>query len=462
MPFRIAIVGRPNVGKSTLFNRLVGRRIALVDPTPGLTRDRKEAEAEILGRPVLLVDTAGLEEAAPETLTARMRQQTLRGVAEADLVLFLIDARAGVTPVDQSFAELVRTSGKPVVCVANKAEGRAGEGGYYEAFGLGLGEPVAISAEHNEGMGDLLLQILDHMGEAGAPGESEAEESAEAAESDEQRASRPLRIAVVGRPNAGKSTLINALVGEERLLTSPEAGTTRDSIAVPLEHQGRKLLLFDTAGLRRKSRISETAERLAVGDALNAIRFAEVVILLVDAEHPFEHQDLQIGELVISEGRALVIGVNKWDLIEERQHRLRQIREAAELAFDDVKGVSVVPVSALSGSGLDKLLSAVFQVEKAWNRRLPTAGLNRWLSEALERHPPPAASGRRIKLRFMTQPSARPPTFVAFCSKPEALPRSYVRYLINSLRETFDLPATPIRMQLRKGGNPFAPRRKRG
>ena len=455
MTHTVAIVGRPNVGKSTLFNRLAGRRLALVDPTPGLTRDRKQADADILGEPVRIIDTAGLEEADPGSISARMRAQTLVGIAESDLVLFLIDARAGVTPLDRSFAELVRGSGKQVLAVANKCEGKAGEPGYYECFSLGMGEPCAISAEHGEGLSDLQMEILARLKIGDAP---KAGDDADDLEDGEIAApmAKPMRIAVVGRPNAGKSTLVNALIGEERLITGPEPGTTRDSIAVDLEFQGRKLKLFDTAGLRRKARITEAVEKLAVGDALNAIRFAEVVILLVDATHPFEQQDLQIGELVVNEGRALVIGVNKWDLVEDRQKTLRDIRAVAEHTFADVKGVGIIPVSAQSGQGLDKLLAGAFEVYEAWNRRLPTASLNRWLAEALQRHPPPAASGKRIKLRYMTQPSARPPTFIAFCSKPEALPKSYVRYLTNGIREAFDLPGTPIRFQMRKGENPYA------
>ena len=455
MTHTIAIVGRPNVGKSTLFNRLAGRRLALVDPTPGLTRDRKEAEADILGQSVRIIDTAGLEESNPGTLSAKMRAQTLIGVAESDLVLFLIDARAGVTGLDRSFAELVRSSGRPVLIVANKCEGKAGEPGYYECFSLGMGEPCAISAEHGEGLSDLGMEILSRLKLLDGPGEDDGEALLEDGEVALAKA-KPMRIAVVGRPNAGKSTLVNAMIGQERLITGPEPGTTRDSIAVDLEFQGRKLKLFDTAGLRRRARITEAVEKLSVGDTLNAIRFAEVVILLVDATHPMEQQDLQIGELVVNEGRALVIGVNKWDLVEDRQKVLKDIRAVAEHTFADVKGVGIIPVSAQSGQGLDKLLAGVFEVYEAWNRRLPTASLNRWLAEALTKHPPPAVAGKRIKLRYMTQPSARPPTFVAFCSRPESLPRSYVRYLTNGIRDAFELPGTPIRFQMRKGENPYA------
>jgi len=429
---------------------------------PGLTRDRKEAEADILGEPVRIVDTAGLEEADPGTISGKMRAQTLKGIKEADLVLFLIDARAGVTPLDRAFAELVRETGRPALAVANKCEGKAAESGYYEAFSLGLGEPVAISAEHGEGLSDLSTEILARL-----KVDETITEGREDDEFDDGEVKpavgkvKPIRIAVVGRPNAGKSTLINALIGEDRLITSDVPGTTRDSIAVDLTFKGIKLKLFDTAGLRRKSRVTEAAEKLSVGDALNAIRFAEVVVLLVDATHPFESQDLQIGEMVVNEGRALIIGVNKWDLIEDRAETLKGIRAVAEHTFADVKGIAIVPVSAQSGKGLDKLLAAAMDVYDAWNRRLPTAGLNRWLAEALQRHPPPAASGKRIKLRYMTQANSRPPTFVAFCSKPGDLPKSYIRYLVNGLRETFDLPGTPIRFQLRKGENPYARKAKR-
>jgi len=386
----------------------------------------------------------------------------LKGIKDADLVLFLIDARAGVTPLDRAFAELVRETGRPALAVANKCEGKAAESGYYEAFSLGLGEPVAISAEHGEGLSDLSTEILARL-----KVDETITEGREDDEFDDGEVKpavgkvKPIRIAVVGRPNAGKSTLINALIGEDRLITSDVPGTTRDSIAVDLTFKGIKLKLFDTAGLRRKSRVTEAAEKLSVGDALNAIRFAEVVVLLVDATHPFESQDLQIGEMVVNEGRALIIGVNKWDLIEDRAETLKGIRAVAEHTFADVKGIAIVPVSAQSGKGLDKLLAAAMDVYDAWNRRLPTAGLNRWLAEALQRHPPPAASGKRIKLRYMTQANSRPPTFVAFCSKPGDLPKSYIRYLVNGLRETFDLPGTPIRFQLRKGENPYARKAKR-
>ncbi len=450
MTYSLVIAGRPNVGKSTLFNRLAGKRLALVDDMPGLTRDRKEAEAAIGKRTIRLIDTAGLERAEQGSIAARMSQQSETAVAEADLILFLIDARAGVTPVDEQFADLVRASGKPVVLIANKYEGRASDPGYYEAFELGLGEPVAISAEHNQGMGDLYARInaaLDALEESGEPF-PEQEDTSDAR-------ARPLRLAIVGRPNAGKSTLVNSLLGEERMITGPEPGLTRDAVASDFSWSGRAFKLFDTAGLRRRSRVSERAEKLAVGDALKAIRFAEVVVLLVDAAQALDKQDLQIADLVEREGRALVIGINKWDLVEDRDRRLRELRETVERALPQVKGVSVMPLSAVSGRGADKLMGAIVNVYDAWNRRIPTAALNRWFAEALERHAPPAVSGRRIRLRYSTQSNARPPTFIVFCSRPDDLPEAYTRYLVNSLRDSFDMRSVPIRVHLRKAKNPY-------
>jgi GTP-binding protein len=468
----IAIVGRPNVGKSTLFNRLAGKRLALVDATPGLTRDRREADAELLGVKVRLIDTAGLEEAEAGSIAERMRAQSERAIRQADLVLFVIDARAGVTGADRAFAAIARRSGRPVLLVANKCEGRAGSEGFYDAFSLGFGEAIAISAEHGEGILELERAILNSLGLdlpkstrgkprksagiAAEPAENDVRTDIGSAQGTAVAHSRPISIAIVGRPNAGKSTLVNTLLGEERMITGPEAGITRDAMGFDLDWQGRKVTVFDTAGLRRKSRISEKAEKLAVSDALNVVKYAEVVVLLVDAEHPLEKQDLQIAQHVTDEGRALVIALNKWDLIEDRQQRLQAIRAAAEHMLPQVKGVPLVPISGQSGSGLDTLMEWVFAVYAAWNRRVPTAHLNRWIAEATARHAPPAASGRRIKLRYVTQTSTRPPTFVAFCSKPEALPESYVRYLVNSLRETFDMTAVPIRLHIRKGENPYA------
>ncbi|MGB6702678.1 ribosome biogenesis GTPase Der [Methyloceanibacter sp.] len=450
MPFTIAIVGRPNVGKSTLFNRLAGKRLALVDDQPGLTRDRREADTELGTTAVRLIDTAGLEH-GDAGLTARMREQTVAAIKQADLVVFLIDARAGIVAADEIFAELVRASGKPVILAANKCEGRAAEPGLYEAFSLGLGEPLPISAEHALGIGEL----SDAIQQAASSQDGGAQIEEAPGEEDEGTA-HPLRIAVVGRPNVGKSTLVNTILGEERLITGPEAGITRDAIAVDLERQGRALRLFDTAGLRRKMRMEGTAEGLSVGDTLRAIRFAEVVVLLLDAERPFEKQDLQIADLIFEEGRALVVAVNKWDLVRAPQARLAELRETCERLLPQIKGVAFVPVSALTGKGIDKLLCAVLAADALWNKRLPTHALNQWLREAVETHSPPAVSGRRIKLRYITESNARPPTFVLFCSRPKALPDSYVRYLVNALRETFDLPGVPIRLHLRKGENPYA------
>jgi GTP-binding protein len=459
MPPTIAIVGRPNVGKSTLFNRLTAKRAALVSDMPGLTRDRREGEAEIAGHTVTLVDTAGLEESAPGSIAARMRAQSETAITRADLVLFVLDARDGVVPADAAFARVVRQSGRPVILVANKCEGRAGAEGFYDAYQLGLGEPIAISAEHGEGLGDLVEAMLAALGlkplrKRKNEDDGEPEESLEASAKD-----RPIRLAIVGRPNSGKSTLVNALLGEERMITGPEPGLTRDAVATDFTWGNRPIRLFDTAGLRRKARVSELSEKLAASDAVRAIRFAEVVVLLVDAEHPFEKQDLTIGDLVADEGRALVIAVNKWDLVSDKQKKLKELREFIEDRLAQVAGISVVAISAIADLGLDRLMSEVFRSYEIWNRRVPTPHLNRWLSEALERHAPPASKGRRVKIRFMTQASARPPTFVAFCARPEALPQAYLRYLTNSLRQAFDLPGVPIRIKLRKGDNPFAPKR---
>jgi GTP-binding protein len=454
----IAIVGRPNVGKSTLFNRLTGKRSALVSDMPGLTRDRRQGEADVWGHKVTLIDTAGLEDAAAGSIAARMRAQSEAALRSADLVLFVLDARDGVVPDDAAFARVVRSAGVPAILVANKCEGRAGADGFYEAFQLGLGEPIAVSAEHGEGMGDLSAAILAALGlEAKLKRRRDRDDPDEPAEPQEEVAlNQPIRVAIVGRPNAGKSTLVNALLGEERMITGPEPGLTRDAVATDFAWEGRPIRLFDTAGLRRKARISEKAEQLAASDAVRAIRFAEVVVLLIDAERPFEHQDLTIGDLVESEGRALVVAVNKWDLVPDKQKKLKELRETLDERLAQLPGVPMIAISALAGRGQDRLMKAVFGSYETWNRRVSTPNLNRWLGEALERHAPPAAKGRRIKIRFMTQPSSRPPTFVAFCSRPDALPKAYLRYLTNSLREAFGLSGVPIRFKLRKGDNPFA------
>ena len=456
----VAIVGRPNVGKSTLFNRLTGTRAALVSDLPGLTRDRREGTADIFGVELRLIDTAGLEEARQGTIADRMRKQTEQAIATADLVLFVIDARAGVTAADSAFARIARHSGKPVVLVANKAEGRQGTEGVLDAFSLGLGAPIAISAEHGEGIGDLAMDVTAALGLKPPPVTKKHRDAdaqpAPAEEPAQDNRPKPIRVAIVGRPNAGKSTLVNALLGEDRMITGPEPGLTRDSVSSELDYKGQPILLFDTAGLRRKAKITETAEKLSASDAVRAIRFAEVVVLLIDAERPFEHQDLTIGHRITEEGRALVVAINKWDLIQEKQKTLRELKKTVAESLAQVPNVPVVAISARSENGLDQLMAAITKVHATWNRRVSTPQLNRWLEEALSRHAPPAAAGRRIKIRYITQPSTRPPTFVAFCQRAEALPKSYVKYLTNSLRETFDLPGVPIRFSLRKGENPYA------
>jgi GTP-binding protein len=453
MSFTVAIVGRPNVGKSTLFNRLVGRRLALVDDQPGVTRDRREGRAQLGDLSFTAIDTAGLDEAAPASLTGRMQAQTATAVAGADAVMFVIDVRAGLLPGDQAFAELVRRAGKPVIVVANKSEGRATHPGINEAYTLGLGEPVAISAEHGEGLAELYdaLRMLMPEPEAEAETDGEQEEGAAAAPAE----TAPIRIAVVGRPNSGKSTLINQLLGEERLLTGPEAGITRDAIAVEVTWQGRQFRVHDTAGMRKRARIDEKLEKLSVADALNAIRFAEVVILLLDAEHPFEEQDLRIADLTEREGRALVIGMNKWDRKESVPGAMTRLREETDHWLPQVKGAPVVAVSGLTGFGLDRLMQAVLDAHAVWNKRVPTAALNRWLADVIAAHPPPAVSGRRVRIDYLTQPKARPPSFVLFMSRTDALPDAYRRYLVNELREAFDLPGTPIRLTLREKRNPY-------
>ncbi|WP_350333803.1 ribosome biogenesis GTPase Der [Coralliovum pocilloporae] len=458
MSLKVAIIGRPNVGKSTLFNRLVGKRLALVDDRPGVTRDRREGEARIGDLKFTIIDTAGLEQGDPDSLQGRMRAQTEEAIEEADLSLFLVDVRTGVTPLDQHFADLLRKSGKPVSLIANKAEGRIGESGYYEAFSLGFGEPVPISAEHGEGMGDLYDVISDFKDEHGFNDEEVvAVHNVTVTEDGEADIdlSRPMQVAVVGRPNAGKSTLINQLLGEDRLLTGPEAGLTRDSIAVDWQWRGRPFKLFDTAGLRKKARVQEKLEKLSVADALRAVRFAEVVIVTLDATIPFEKRDLQIVDLVEKEGRAVVIALNKWDLIEDRGATLKELRLEAERLLPQLRGVPMVPISGINGQGLDKLFKAVTEVHDTWNARISTARLNKWLAHVVDHHPPPAIAGRRVKIRYMTQAKTRPPTFVVFCSRPDALAESYRRYLLNGIRETFKLSGIPLRVIMRKGDNPY-------
>jgi GTP-binding protein len=457
MTFTIAIVGRPNVGKSTLFNRLVGKKLALVDDTPGVTRDRREGSARLGDLSFTAIDTAGFEEAGPETLTARMAAQTQTAIAGADAVLFVIDARAGLTPVDRAFAAIVRKSGKPTIVVANKSEGRAGVSGSYEAFALGMGEPVAISAEHGEGLSDLYDALRAALPElTGAPEEA-GEVEAEALSTTPRP--RPIRVAVIGRPNVGKSTLINRILGEDRLLTGPEAGITRDAIAVPLTWSAQPFLIYDTAGIRRRGRIEDKLEKLSVADALEAIRFADVVILLMDPETMFEEQDLRLADLVEREGRALVLGVSKCDLRDPDPGASAKWRREADHWLPQVKGVPVIALSGVTGLGIDRLMRAVLDIYAIWNKRVSTHTLNRWFGDAIAANPPPAVSGRRLKLNYITQAKARPPSFVLFCTRADAVPDSYTRYLVNSLRDTFDLPGTPIRLTLREKKNPYAGRK---
>jgi len=459
--FKIAIVGRPNVGKSTLFNRLVGKRLALVDDLPGVTRDRREGTAHLGDLTFTIIDTAGLETGAPATLAGRMRAQTEAAIADADAILFMIDARAGVMPDDRAFAALLRRADKPLILAANKAEGRAGTDGAREAFDLGFGEPVVLSAEHGEGLGELYEALREALPEATEPTEEEIEEAAAAEPlGDEEDGSeldptKPLRVAIIGRPNAGKSTLLNRILGEDRLLTGPEAGITRDAIGIDLEWRDRKLKMFDTAGLRKRARVDEKLEKLAGADALRAAKFAEVVVLLIDATAPFEKQDLTLADLIAREGRALVIGVNKWDLVQDRGAKLKELREEAARLLPQLKGMPVVPVSGATGEGIDALMTAIFAVHETWNRRIATGRLNRWMAAALAANPPPAVAGRRIKIRYITQLRARPPYFVIFGNQLEHLPESYKRFLANGIRETFELKGVPIRLSTRTSENPY-------
>jgi GTP-binding protein len=456
MSFTVVLVGRPNVGKSTLFNRLVGKKLALVDDQPGVTRDRREGEARLGDLDFTVIDTAGLEESPGESLTGRMRGQTEAAIMDADAILFLIDVRAGLTPADRHFATLVRRAGKPVILLANKAEGKIGMMEAYEAFGLGLGDPIPFSGEHGEGLADLYDALRTALPLHTA--KDETDDAFGDADSDgaaSEDATRPLRIAIVGRPNAGKSTLINRLIGEERLLTGPEAGITRDSIGVEWDFRGRSIKLYDTAGMRKRSRIDDKLEKLAVADGLRAVKFAEVVILLLDATIPFEKQDLAILSVIEKEGRALVVGVNKWDLVAGDPGRFKKLVEDTERLLSNVKGATILPLSGMTGEGTDRLIEAAMAAAEVWSKRVSTGQLNRWLAGVLEKHPPPAVSGRRIKMRYATQVKSRPPHFAVFGNQLSGLPDSYVRYLVNSLRETFNLPGTPIRVSLRETENPY-------
>ena len=470
MGFKVAIIGRPNVGKSTLFNRLAGRRLALVDDTPGVTRDRRVHPAKLYDLHFDVIDTAGFEDAAAGTLQARMREQTEIAIQEADLVFFMVDAKSGLLPDDRTFAEIVRRSGKPVVLVANKSEARGAQSGFLDAYELGLGEPVPVSAEHGQGLPDLRDAVVEALGEDRVFDEDEEDDlpavsdtlvGEDITDPDAEPAydeTKPMRIAVIGRPNAGKSTLINALIGEERLLTGPEAGITRDSISVDWEWRGRALKLFDTAGMRRKAKVQEKLEKLSVADGLRAIRFAEVVIVVLDSTIPFEKQDLQLADLIIREGRALVIAFNKWDLIDNPQETLADLREKTARLLPQVRGVLAVPVSAETGRGLDKLMDAILKTHRVWNTRISTARLNRWLERTVGHHPPPAVAGRRLKIKYITQVKTRPPGFVLSCTRPDEVPQSYVRYLVNGLRESFDIPGVPIRISIHASDNPYASR----
>ncbi|HEY0834071.1 MAG TPA: ribosome biogenesis GTPase Der [Azospirillum sp.] len=468
MPFTVAIVGRPNVGKSTLFNRLAGKKLALVDDTPGVTRDWRAAPASLGGLSFTVVDTAGLEDVTDNSLEARMRRQTETAMERADVALFVVDARAGITPLDRHFAALLRKVKTPVILVANKAEAKASQTSIMEAYELGLGDPIAISAEHGEGLGDLYDALVpfvpaeeeDASADAGddawaAPGDGAEDLDGLPPETEEERR-RPIQLAIVGRPNVGKSTLLNSLVGEERVLTGPEAGMTRDAISVDWVWRDRQFRLVDTAGLRRRARVEGKVEKLAVADTLRVIRMAQIVVLVLDPDQIFDKQDLTIARMVEQEGRALVIAINKWDSVEDRAAALRQVEDKLQASLAQVKGVSTVTISALKGQKLDVLLDAVLGTYDVWNRRIPTSQLNRWIKGVVEHHPPPLVEGRQVKIRYATQVKARPPTIALFVNKPLELPESYQRYLVASLRETFDLPGVPVRLLLRKGKNPYA------
>jgi GTP-binding protein len=439
----IAIVGRPNVGKSTLFNRLVGKKLALVDDRPGVTRDRREGDGTVLGLAFRVIDTAGYEDEDPATLPGRMRAQTTAAVRDADAALFLIDARAGVTPLDEEIGRWLRSEKTPVILAANKAEGRSGESGILEAFALGLGEPIALSAEHGEGIVDLFEHLRPHV-------EREAEE-----EEAEDEGEGPLKLAIVGRPNAGKSTLINRMLGQDRLITGPEAGITRDSIAIDWTWQDKPVRLIDTAGMRKKAKVEDKLEKLSVADARRAVDFAEVVVLLLDGTRGLEAQDLRIADNVLQEGRALVIAVNKWDVAENASSLFNGIKAALEEGLSQVRGVPLLTVSGKTGKGIDQLLAAAFEVREAWSRRVSTGQLNRWFEDAVEKNPPPAPGGKRIKLRYITQVNTRPPSFVLFGNRVDQLPDSYLRYLVNGIRRELGFGAVPVRLHARASRNPF-------
>jgi GTP-binding protein len=443
----VAIVGRPNVGKSTLFNRLVGKKLALVDDRPGVTRDRREGEAELFGLEFRIIDTAGYEDEDPQTLPGRMRKQTEAAVREADVALFLFDSREGITSLDEEIGRWLRVSKTPVVVVGNKAEARSGQAGVLDAYRLGLGDPVAISAEHGEGIAGLFEALLPLLEREGAD-EPEIED-------EEPDSGAPLKLAIIGRPNAGKSTLVNRMVGEERLITGPEAGITRDSISIDWEWQGRPVKIVDTAGLRKRSKVTDKLEKLSSADARRAIDMAEVVVLLLDATRGLEAQDLRIAEQVIDEGRALLIAINKWDVAENASSLFNGVKAALEEGLAQIKGIPVLTVSAKTGKGIDQLIGAAFEVREHWSRRIGTGELNRWFEAAIETNPPPAPGGKRIKLRYITQVKSRPPSFVVFGTRVSELPESYRRYLLNSMRRELGLGPVPLRMTLRSPKNPF-------
>jgi len=445
MSLSIAIIGRPNVGKSTLFNRLVGKQLALVDDRPGVTRDRRDGAGKLFDLEFNIVDTAGLDDVDDKSLEGRMRQQSEIAIDEAQVILFVIDARAGVMPMDKYFANLVRKQSKTVILLANKAEGKAAQAGVYEAYGLGLGDPIEFSGAHGIGIDDLYEALKSHV-ENSAP---------EADDGEEGDADKPIRLAIIGQPNAGKSTLINKLIGEERLLTGPEAGITRDAIAIDWAYEGRKIALWDTAGIRKKARVRDKLEKLSVADGLRAVKFAEVVVLLIDATVPLERQDLNIADLVVREGRALVIAINKWDLIKNKPATMKNLQLEVDRLLPQMAGVPLITMSSATGKGLDRLMPAVLDIYRIWNKRITTAQLNKWLAFQVDQHPPPAPGGRRIKLRYMTQTRPRPPTFALFCSRPDDLPESYKRYLVNGMRTDFGLKGVPIRIHLRGGKNPY-------